>query len=99
MQSWWRVLRGVWPYRTLVVISIVCALGVGLSYASGVAVMLPVLKIFISNEGIHGWADRTAAQERLGVTLWDLDQNAQKGRNGMVIDEADKKKVASPLLD
>ncbi len=99
MESWWRVLRGVWPYRTLVVISIVCALGVGLSYASGVAVMLPVLKIFISNEGIHGWADRTAAQERLGVTLWDLDQNAQKGRNGMVIDEADAKKVASPLLD
>ena len=99
MQSWWRVLRGVWPYRTLVMISIICALGVGLSYASGVAVMLPVLKIFISTEGIHGWADRTAAQERLGVTLWDLDQNAQKGRNGMVVDDADPKRVASPLLD
>ncbi|MGN6366765.1 MAG: ABC transporter ATP-binding protein [Phycisphaerae bacterium] len=81
------------------VISIVCALGVGLSYASGVAVMLPVLKIFISTEGIHGWADRTAAQDRLGVAIWDLDQNAQRGRAGLVIESADSKKVASPALD
>ncbi len=99
MQSWWRVLRGVWPYRTLVVISMICAIGVGLSYASGVAVMLPVLKIFISAEGVHGWADRTAAQDRLGVTIWDLDQTAQKGKTGLVIDTADEKHLASPLLN
>src|ERR1700748_1491063 len=99
MQAWWRVLRGVWPYRTLVVVSIICALGVGLSYASGVAVMLPVLKIFISTEGIHGWADRSAAQDRLGVTLWDLDENAQRGRAGMVIEAANAKKVVAPELN
>ena len=99
MQAWWRVLRGVWPYRTLVVISIICALGVGLSYASGVAVMLPVLKIFISTEGIHGWADREAAQDRLGVTLWDLDQTVAKGQSGAVIDSADAKRVASLVLN
>ncbi|HUO09119.1 MAG TPA: ABC transporter ATP-binding protein [Phycisphaerae bacterium] len=99
MQAWWRVLRGVWPYRTLVVISIICALGVGLSYASGVAVMLPVLKIFISTEGIHGWVDREAAQDRLGVTLWDLDQTVAKGQSGVVIDSANVKRVASPVLN
>jgi hypothetical protein len=49
MQSWWRVLRGVWPYRWTVVISMVCALGVGLSYASGIVVLLPVMKIFMNN--------------------------------------------------
>ena len=48
MQAWWRVLRGVKPYSWLVIVSIVCAFGVGLSYAAGVGVMLPVLKIFIS---------------------------------------------------
>src|SRR5579884_3981536 len=97
MQGWWRVLRGVWPYRTLVVISILCALGVGLSYASGVAVMLPVLKVFISSEGIHGWAAREAAQDRLHVKIWDLDQNIQKTKTGLVIDNADAN--ANPALN
>ena len=73
MQAWWRVLRGAWPYRMAVVISMICALGVGFSYAAGVGVLYPVMKIFISVEGIHGWANRTAAAKRLDVGLLDLD--------------------------
>ena len=57
-------------------------LGVGLSYASGVAVMLPVMKIFVSAEGAHGWAERTAAEKRLNVTFLNFDvtvgQNQRK---------------------
>src|ERR1700761_8141668 len=99
MQGWWRVLRGVWPYRKLVIISVICALGVGLSYASGVAVMLPVLKVFISAEGIHGWADRSAAQDRLHVAFWDRDENVKRNRSGLVIDSANLDKGADPRLD
>jgi ABC-type multidrug transport system fused ATPase/permease subunit len=80
MQSWWRVLRGVWPYRWSVVLSLVCALGVGLSYASGVAVLLPVTKIFISTEGVHGWANRTASEKRLDVQVLDLDTTIREGQ-------------------
>src|SRR5271163_3763453 len=99
MQAWWRVLRGVWPYKKLVIISVLCALGVGLSYASGVAVMLPVLKVFISAEGIHGWANRTAAEDRLHLTFWDLDQTIQGNKHGLVIQSANQKKGANPDLD
>ncbi|MEI8197415.1 MAG: hypothetical protein WCI73_16075, partial [Phycisphaerae bacterium] len=73
MQAWWRVLRGVWPYRWSVILSLVCAIGVGLSYASGVAVLLPVMKVFISSEGVHGWVNRTAAERRFDVHFRDLD--------------------------
>jgi ABC-type multidrug transport system fused ATPase/permease subunit len=73
MQAWWRVLSGVKPYWKSALISIICALGVGLSYAAGVGVMLPVMKIFISAEGVHGWADRTIVDKRLDVTIQDLD--------------------------
>jgi len=72
------VLRGVWPYRWRVVISMVCAIGVGMSYASGVAVLLPVMKIFVSNEGVHGWANRTAAEKRLAVSILDLDGTVKR---------------------
>ncbi len=100
MQSWWRVLRGVWPYRWLVMISMVCALGVGLSYASGVAIMLPVMKIFISAEGVHGWVNRTAVEKRLNISVWDLSQNAQSGKKGIVfIGVPEPKKELAPVLD
>lgn len=88
MQAWWRVLRGVWPYKWLVAISIVCAFGVGFSYAAGVGVMLPVLKIFISPEGVHGWAYRSAVEKRFDLTIWPVDKNNDKGKTGLIIDHA-----------
>jgi ABC-type multidrug transport system fused ATPase/permease subunit len=90
MESWWRVLRGVKPYLGSVIISMICALGVGLSYASGVAVMLPVMKVFISQEHIHGWIDRTAAEQRLDAKIWDLDASQQIGRRELIITESGK---------
>src|SRR4051812_20587924 len=89
MQAWWRVLRGVYPYRWSIILSMICALGVGLSYASGVAVMLPVMKIFVSAEGIQGWANRTAAQSRLHVTFMDLTTNNRNNLSGLHISESE----------
>src|SRR5689334_406424 len=90
MQAWWRVLRGVWPYKFLVIVSIVCAFGVGLSYAAGVGVMLPVLKIFISAEGVHGMAYRTAVEQRLNIRVLPLENSIQKGRTGLSVESASK---------
>jgi ABC-type multidrug transport system fused ATPase/permease subunit len=90
MEAWWRVLRGVYPYRWMVVLSMICALGVGLSYASGVTVMYPVMKIFISAEGMEGWANRAATQSRLGVTIWDLDITNTRNQTGLKVVGAEK---------
>ena len=85
MQAWWRVLRGVYPYKWSVFFSMICALGVGLSYASGITVMYPVMKIFTSAEQLQGWADRTSAQSRLGAEIADLDSNIDVGDEGLVV--------------
>ncbi len=85
MHAWWRVLRGVWPYRAVVIISMICALGVGLSYAAGIGVLMPVLKIFVSSEGAHAWAHRSAVEKRFDVTIWPLGANIQKGKSGIII--------------
>ncbi|HVT81786.1 MAG TPA: hypothetical protein VHM90_14165, partial [Phycisphaerae bacterium] len=73
MKAWWRVLRGVIPYKWSVIISMVCALGVGLSYASGVTVLYPVTRIFMSKETLQGWSNRITAQTRLGIDIQELD--------------------------
>src|SRR3954470_9949039 len=99
MDSWWRVLKGVKPYRWMVVLSMICALGVGLSYASGVAVMLPVMKVFMSVEGLRGWTNRTAAENRTGLDLWDYDTVASIATTPkMVIREISPKKAPPQLL-
>ena len=79
MNSFWRLLKGVWPYRFMVLLSFLCAIGVSLSYASGVATLYPVLKIFISTEGVHGWADQRVADHRLGLQTLNLSDTASKG--------------------
>jgi ATP-binding cassette, subfamily B, bacterial MsbA len=92
MQAWWRVLRGVVPYKWSVILSMLCALGVGLTYASGVTVMYPVTKIFLSDEQLQGWANHVAAQSRLGVDIADLDRGATE----LVVTKVGEK--ASPNL-
>ena len=79
MNSFWRLLKGVWPYRFWLVVSFLCAIGVSLSYASGVATLYPVLKIFISTEGVHGWANQRVADGRLGVQTLNLGDTATRG--------------------
>jgi ATP-binding cassette, subfamily B, bacterial MsbA len=93
MKPWLRVLRGVWPYKWSVILSIICALGVGLTYASGVTVMYPVTKIFLSAEQLQGWANHVAVQSRLGVEIADLD----RGETELVVKKADDKKTPETL--
>jgi ABC-type multidrug transport system fused ATPase/permease subunit len=96
MQAWWRVLRGVRPYKFSVIISLICALGVGLSYASGIVVLLPVMKIFVSKEGITGWAHRTAAESRLNTEFGRFDYNISQNAKGLIITQS-RRPAGDPL--
>ncbi len=85
MQAFWRVIKAIWPYRFKVLLSFICAIGVSFSYASGVATLYPVMKIFLSSEGVHGWANLQAAQDRLGLDLMPLDRSVQRGSLSIVV--------------
>ncbi len=85
MEALWRVIKGVWPYRVAAVVGFICALGVGVSYASGIATLLPVMKIFISTEGVHGWANQTAVQQRLNLRVLNLSSSVQENALAIVI--------------
>ena len=80
MKPFWRLMRGAWPYRWQIVFSFLCAIGVSLSYASGVATLYPVMKIFMGAEGVHGWRDQTLTQQRLHIQTLGLTASARKGK-------------------
>ncbi|HTV47881.1 MAG TPA: ABC transporter ATP-binding protein [Phycisphaerae bacterium] len=82
MKDLWRALKGVWPYRWRIVVSLLCVLGVSLSYASGIATLFPVMKIFLSDEGVHGWVNQIAVEQRLHLNIQNLDVSVEKTASG-----------------
>src|SRR5271170_7897596 len=82
MNDLWRAIKGVWPYRWRVILSLLCVLGVSLTYASGVATLLPVMKIFLSDEGVHGWVNQIAVEQRLHLNIQNLNASVQKTATG-----------------
>ena len=70
----WRALRYLMPHRRLVVISVACALLVGLTFTGGLSAMLPILKVLMSGETVQTWAGRLVVEHRLGVSLADAPE-------------------------
>ena len=85
MKPFWRLMRGAWPYRWQIVFSFLCAVGVSLSYASGVATLYPVMKIFMGAEGVHGWRDQTVTQQRLHIQAMGLNASARSGKLAITV--------------
>ncbi|HNO76879.1 MAG TPA: ABC transporter ATP-binding protein [Phycisphaerae bacterium] len=64
-----RMLRLVWPHRRLVFIGLIASIIYGFLNSAGIVSVLPVLKVMLSDEGLHGWVDRSVAEDRLGMDL------------------------------
>jgi ABC-type multidrug transport system fused ATPase/permease subunit len=69
--DFWRACRYLAPHRRLVIISIICAFLVGLTFASGLGAILPVLRILVNGDTLQSYAGRAVAQHRLDVQLAD----------------------------
>jgi hypothetical protein len=57
--NFWRALAYLRPYRAMVGVSIVCAVFVGLAMTSGLATMLPIVRVLINGDSVPAWVDRT----------------------------------------
>src|SRR5437016_2566406 len=66
-----RACRFLYPYRAMVIVSIVAALFVGAIFTSGLGAMLPILQVLINRDTVQNWIDRRIANQRLGVVLAD----------------------------
>jgi ABC-type multidrug transport system fused ATPase/permease subunit len=69
--NFWRTLRYLRPYRPMVLVSVVCALFVGLAMTGGLGTMLPIIRILINGDTVPAWLDRITIEHRLGSKLVD----------------------------
>lgn len=69
MKDFRRSLRYLWPYRKRLAVSIVCAVIIAMLWGGGFGLMLPGLKILLTDEGLHGWAWQSLVEDRLDIEL------------------------------
>jgi ABC-type multidrug transport system fused ATPase/permease subunit len=74
MKSFKRIFKYVWPQWHRLVIIVVSAMIIGLLFAFSIGTILPLLKVMMGEEGLHGWADRLIAKDRYGVSFYVPDK-------------------------
>jgi ATP-binding cassette, subfamily B, bacterial MsbA len=67
----WRACRYLYPYRRLVIVSILCAIFVSAAATVGLGTLLPVMSVLVKRGTIATWANRQIAAQRLGVHFSD----------------------------
>jgi ATP-binding cassette, subfamily B, bacterial MsbA len=83
--SFWRACRYIGPHRRLFIISIFCAVIVGITFTGGLGTMLPIMQVLISGDTIPDWVNRKIAENRLKVRL---DEDLYSVRVIRVLDES-----------
>jgi ABC-type multidrug transport system fused ATPase/permease subunit len=74
MKSFKRIFKYVWPQWHRLVIIVVSAMMIGMLFAFSIGTILPLLKVMMGEEGLHGWVDRIIAKDRYGVSFYVPDK-------------------------
>jgi subfamily B ATP-binding cassette protein MsbA len=66
-REFWRACRFLYPYRGMVVTSIVCAFFIGVAFTGGLSSMVPMMQVFLKGDTIESWANRAITERRLDL--------------------------------
>ncbi len=73
MKDFKRVFKYIWPqWHRLVTIGC-SALLIGILFSFSIATVLPLLKVMMGEEGIHGWINRKISEKRYGLSIYVPD--------------------------
>ncbi len=73
MKDFRRVFKYIWPqWHRLVTIGC-SALLIGILFAFSIATVLPLLKVMMGEEGLHGWINRKISEKRYGLSFYVPD--------------------------
>ena len=74
MKAFKRVFKYVWPQWHRLVVIVVSATMIAILFAFSIGTVLPLLKVMMGEEGLHGWIDRIIAKDRYGVSFYVPDK-------------------------
>ncbi len=88
----WKYVLPQWPRVIVLVISITM---VSSLFALSFLTIIPILKVMMSQEGLHGWIDRNSCEWRYGTTFYMPDiTHGQDSVYGLRVQKLEKKGLA-----
>ncbi len=69
MKEFKRIFKYVWPQWPRVIIVVVSAVVVAMLLSLSFMAFIPILKVMMGEEGLHGWVDRNTCEWRYGVSF------------------------------
>ncbi len=67
MKDFFRSLKYLKPYKGRLVVSMMCVVCIAVLWGAGLGMFYPAMKVLMSDEGLHGWAWNSVADDRLGI--------------------------------
>ncbi|MCE5340389.1 MAG: ATP-binding cassette domain-containing protein [Planctomycetaceae bacterium] len=88
----WKYVLPQWPRVIILIISITM---VSSLFALSFLTIIPILKVMMSPEGLHGWIDRSSCEWRYGTTFYMPDiTHGQESIYGLRVQKLAKKSLA-----
>src|SRR4030042_6205426 len=70
----WRLFKHVWPQWHRLVAIVVSALVTSVLLSLSFVTLVPMLKVMMGQEGLHGYVDRKICSHRYGLNFYVPDQ-------------------------
>jgi ABC-type multidrug transport system fused ATPase/permease subunit len=74
MKAFWRVFEYIWPQWPRLIVIIVSAILISILFSLSFMTIVPLLKLMMGEEGLHGWADRKVCEQRYGIKFYTPDR-------------------------
>jgi subfamily B ATP-binding cassette protein MsbA len=83
MKPFWRIFKYIWPQWPRLIVVFSTAMIVAILLSAGFMTIVPLMKVMLGQEGLHGWVDRKACNWKYGVDI-DLPdvEDIMTGRGG-----------------
>ena len=73
MKSFWRIFEYIWPQWPRLIVIVFSAILIGILFSLSFMTVVPLLKVMMGEEGLHGWVDRKICSWRYGIDFYVPD--------------------------
>ena len=70
MKAFRRIFKYIWPQWPRIIVVVLSAIIIGVLLSLSFMTIIPLLKVMMGQEGLHGWIDRKGCQWRYGLEFY-----------------------------
>jgi len=74
MKDFWRIFKYIWPQWPRLIVIFFSAIVIAILFSLSFMTIIPLLKVMMGEEGLHGWVNRKICSQRYGMNFYVPDQ-------------------------